>query len=68
MKVTAIIDDKLIKDAIRYANAKTVTEAVRLALQEFIATNKLKELGAELNNSPLVFKHTAEELRNLNRE
>lgn len=68
MKVTAILEDALIHEAIRYSNAKTITEAVKVALQEFIAINKLKELSEELREKPLEFKHSAEELRNLNRD
>ncbi len=68
MKVTAMIEDSLINDAIRYSNAKNITEAVKIALKEFIAMKKLKELSGELKQNPLKFKHSAEEIRSLNRE
>lgn len=68
MKVTAIIEDSLINEAIKYSHAKTITEAVRIAIIEYIATKKLKELSEELNDNPLKFKHTADEIRTLNRQ
>jgi Arc/MetJ family transcription regulator len=37
MKVTAIIDDNLIKDAMKYANASTITEAVKVALNAYVS-------------------------------
>ena len=68
MKVTAMIDDALIHQAIKYSKAKTITEAVKIALREYIALKKLKELSDEIKKTPLKFKHTAEEIRSLNRE
>ncbi|MBA7540808.1 hypothetical protein ES705_33111 [subsurface metagenome] len=68
MKVTAMIDDDLINEAVKYSNAKTITEAVKVALKEYIANKRLKELSEELKRNPLKFKHTAEEIRSLNRE
>lgn len=68
MKVTALIDDALINEAIKYSDAKNITEAVKVALKEYIAIKKLKELGEELKNNPLKFKYSADEIRTLNRE
>jgi hypothetical protein len=68
MKVTAIIDDGLIKETIKYSNAKNITEAVKVALKEYIAIKKLKELSEQIKKNPLKFKHTAEEIRSLNRQ
>ena len=68
MKVTALIEDGLINDAIKYSKAKNITEAVKIALKEYIALKKLKELGEELKQNPLKFKHSADEIRSLNRE
>ena len=47
---------------------KNITEAVKIALKEYIALKKLKELGEELKQNPLKFKHSADEIRSLNRE
>ena len=68
MKVTAIIDDSLIKEAMEYANASTITETLKVALNEYIALKKLKDLGNVIKMSPLKFNATAEDIRNTNRE
>ncbi|MCA1760533.1 MAG: type II toxin-antitoxin system VapB family antitoxin [Bacteroidales bacterium] len=68
MKVTAIIDDKTIKDAMKYSKATTVTETLKVALNEYIRIQKLKDLGRLVKNQPMYFEYTAEEIRNLNRE
>ena len=36
MKITAIIDDELVKEAVKYSEANTITEAVKIALREYI--------------------------------
>ncbi|MGV8090454.1 MAG: type II toxin-antitoxin system VapB family antitoxin [Mangrovibacterium sp.] len=68
MKVTAIIDDKTIKDAMKYSNASTVTGTLKVALNEYIRLQRLKELSEMVKNQPLKFNDTADEIRNLNRE
>lgn len=68
MKVTAMIDDSLINEAVKYSHAKSITEAVKVVLREYIASKKLKELSDKIKKTPLVFKHTAEEIRSLYRE
>jgi len=68
IKVTAIIDDFLIKEAMEYANASTITETLKVALNEYIALKKLKDLGNVIKMSPLKFNATAEDIRNTNRE
>jgi len=40
MKVTAIINDDTIKDAMRYSKASTVTETLKIALNEYIRLQK----------------------------
>lgn len=68
MKVTAIIDDSIIKEAMRYSKTSTITETLKLALNEYVRLRKLKELSEIVKNQPLQFNLTAEEIRNLNRE
>lgn len=68
MKVTAIIDDELIYDAIKYSNSKNTTEAIKIALKEYNNVNRLKELSALVKEQPLRFAYSAEELRELNRK
>lgn len=68
MKVTAIIDDKIIEDALKYSHASTITDALKVALKEYINVQKIKELGQSLKDNPMLFSHSAEEIRNINRE
>ena len=68
MKVTAIIDDKTIEDAIKYTNASTITDALKVALKEFINLQKVKELGKKVKSNPMEFNDSAEHIRNINRE
>lgn len=68
MKVTAIIDDKIIKEAMKYSHASTITDALKIALKEYIALQKLKELSKIVKNDPMKFNHSADEIRNINRE
>jgi hypothetical protein len=68
MKVTAIIDDKIIEEAMKYSNASTITDALKVALKEYITVQKLKDLGQMIKKDPLKFNKSAEEIRNINRE
>ena len=67
MKVTAIIPDELIEEAKRLSNAKNITETMLIALNSYVAIEKLKAMGREINKNPLRFKFSAAEIRELNR-
>lgn len=67
MKVTALIPDKLVKETQAISKAKNITEAMIIALNTYISIQKLKEMGESINTNPLQFKHTAKEIRDLNR-
>jgi hypothetical protein len=68
MKVTAIIDDTIIKDAMKYSKSSTVTETLKVALNEYVRLQKLKALSKMIKKEPVQFNLSAEEIRNLNRE
>jgi hypothetical protein len=68
MKVTAIIDDTIIKDAMKYSRASNVTETLKVALNEYVRLQKLKALSRMIKEEPVQFNLSAEEIRNLNRE
>ena len=68
MKVTAIIPDQLVKEAQSLSNAKNITEAMIIALNSYVSLEKLKAMGEAINKNPLHFKHTAQEIRDLNRQ
>jgi len=66
MKVTALISDELIAEAMELAQAKNITETLKIALQEYVATQKLKAASQLIAAEPLEFYWTAEEIREKN--
>lgn len=69
MKVTAIIPDQLIKDVKAFAKVKTTTEALVIAISEWIKIRKLKELHKKILAKPIEFQpgFTAAKVRALSR-
>jgi len=67
MKVTAIIPDELVKETQSFSNAKNITEAMIIALNSYVSLEKLKAMGASINQQPMKFKYTAQEIRDINR-
>ena len=68
MKVTAIIPDDLIAEAMELSKCSTVTDTLKIALKTYIRSQKLKELGALVLNEPLEFKYSSQELREINKK
>jgi hypothetical protein len=68
MKVTAIIPDDLIAEAMELSKSSTVTDTLKIALKTYIRSQKLKELGTLVLNEPLEFKYSSQELREINRK
>jgi Arc/MetJ family transcription regulator len=46
MRTNIVLDDKLVKEALRYVPVKTKRELVDLALRELVASRKRKDLRA----------------------
>jgi len=67
MKVTALIPDELVKEVQSLSNAKNITEAMIVALNSYIALEKLKAMGVKISKNPMKFKYTAQDIRDLNR-
>lgn len=67
MKVTVILDNQLIEEAVSLSGSKTVKDALNLALTEYVGRRKLKKLNTQIANKTLGFHKSAAELRNLNR-
>jgi Arc/MetJ family transcription regulator len=44
MRTNIVLDDALVKEAFRHASVKTKRELVDLALREFVATRKRRDL------------------------
>ena len=66
MKVTALISDELIAEAMELSKAKNITETLRIALEEYISTQKIRSAAQAIVSQPLEFYWTAEELREKN--
>jgi hypothetical protein len=67
MKITAIINDDLIKTVMNLSHSKNITEGLVIALEDYVYRKKIEELINEVENEPLQFKHSAEEIREINR-
>jgi Arc/MetJ family transcription regulator len=44
MRTNIVLDDRLVREALRYAPVKTKRELVDLALREFVAARKRRDL------------------------
>ena len=69
MKVTALLPDKLIEEVRKYSGGKNTTEALVIALEEWLALTKVKRLNKRLKKKPLEFQKgfSAEHIRTLSR-
>ncbi|MBN7817979.1 type II toxin-antitoxin system VapB family antitoxin [Algoriphagus pacificus] len=66
MKITALIEDELIQEVINTSGAKNVTEALRIALKDYLARRKLLDLAKEVAAEPIEFYYGADQLRDQN--
>ena len=70
MKVTAILPDDLINKIRHYSKGKNITESLIIALRDWIALQRIKELNKKIKKEPLKFKKdfSADKIRSINRE
>lgn len=66
MKVTAIIADELISSVKEYTRSSTITEAITIALQDWIDVYNIKELNKKISKNPINISH-GQQIRELNR-
>ena len=66
MKVTAIIDDYLINDVKACTQSSTVTEAITIALKDWLEMYNIKELNNEISKKPIIIDD-GQEIRETNR-
>ena len=66
MKVTAIIADDLINDVKRYTRSSTVTEAITVALKDWIDLHNIKELNKQIEYNPIHISNS-QDIREINR-
>ena len=66
MKITALIPEEMIKEEMELSRAATITDALKTALAQYIAIEKIKRASESLVSEPLEFYYTAEQLRSKN--
>jgi hypothetical protein len=66
MKVTAIIADELISDIKEYTRSKTITEAITIALKDWIDIYNIKELNKKISKTPIHINN-GQQIREQNR-
>ncbi len=70
MKVTALLPDDIIQEVKKLSGGKNVTESILIALQEYIAQQRIRKSIQKVKEKPLQFREgfSAEKVRSLNRE
>jgi len=66
MKVTAIIADRLINDVKAYSRSSTITEAITVALKDWLYIYNIKELNKKISQNPIIITN-GNQIRELNR-
>lgn len=67
MKVTAIIEDKLIEEVKAASESSTITEAITIALRDWLDIYHIKELNKEISQKPIKIE-SGNRIRELNRK
>lgn len=70
MKVTALLPADIIQEVKKLSGGKNITESILIALQEYIAQQRIRKSIQKIKDKPLQFKDgfTAEKVRTQNRE
>jgi len=66
MKVTAIIADDLVNNVKAYTHSSTVTEAITIALKDWLDIHKIKELNKQISQNPIYIDNW-QKIREINR-
>ena len=66
MKVTAIIDDALVNNVKACTRSSTVTEAITIALKDWIDAYNIKELNKKIARNPIYIEN-GPQIRETNR-
>jgi len=68
MKVTALLPDHLIEEVKRLSHGKNITESLKIALNDWIKIRRLKQLNLHIQDNPLDFEYSADQIRSVNRQ
>jgi predicted methyltransferase MtxX (methanogen marker protein 4) len=66
MKVTAVIADDLVNNVKAYTRSSTVTEAITIALKDWLDMHNVKELNKQIAQNPLCIDN-GRQIREINR-
>jgi len=66
MKVTAIIADDLVNNVKAYTRSSTVTEAITIALKDWLDIYNIKELNKKILENP-IYIDNLQQIREINR-
>ena len=66
MKVTAIIADDLVNAVKEFTKSPTVTEAITIALRDWINLYNIKALNEQINQNPIIINN-GKAIRDVNR-
>jgi len=66
MKVTAIIADELVNNVKTYSRSSTVTEAITIALKDWLDVYNIKELNKKISQNPIYIEN-GQQIREMNR-
>jgi len=66
MKVTAILADELVHNVKAYTRSATVTEAITIALKDWVDIYNIKEINKQIKQNPIDIKNI-QNTRNINR-
>ena len=66
MKVTAIIADDLVNNVKAYTRSSTVTEAITIALKDWLDNHNIKELNKQISQNP-IYINNGQQIREINR-
>jgi Lhr-like helicase len=66
MKVTAIIADDLVNNVKAHTRSSTVTEAITIALKDWLDIHNIKELNKKISQNPISVNN-GQQIREINR-
>ena len=66
MKVTAIIADDLVNNVKAYTRSSTITEAITIALKDWLDVYNIKELNKKISQNPIHIDN-GQQIREINR-
>ncbi len=69
MKVTALLPDDMIEEIRKRSGANNLTDSLKIALGEWLALQRIRDLNKQLRKKPLEFQpgFTAAKIRKINR-